>query len=42
MKMNQMGVNMTVTTEVTEIKKDAAVDEKKFSLTPPEGYEKMN
>jgi outer membrane lipoprotein-sorting protein len=42
MKMNQMGVNMTVTTEVTEIKKDAAVDDKKFSLTPPEGYEKMN
>lgn len=42
MKMNQMGVNMTVTTEVTEIKKDTAVDEKKFSLTPPEGYEKMN
>lgn len=42
MKVNQMGVNMTVTTEVTEIKKEVAVDAKKFSMTPPEAYEKMN
>ena len=42
MKMNQMGVSMTITTEVTEIKKDTPVDIKKFSMTPPEGYEKMN
>ncbi|MDG1811377.1 MAG: hypothetical protein P8H13_05525 [Polaribacter sp.] len=42
MKMNQMGVNMTITTEVTEIQKEVDVKDKSFSLTPPEGYEKMN
>ncbi|MDG1529023.1 MAG: hypothetical protein P8I51_02890 [Polaribacter sp.] len=42
MKMDQMGVSMTITTEVTEIKKEVAIDGKKFSMTPPEGYEKMN
>ena len=39
-KMNQMGSNMTITTEVTEIKKDA-VPAEKLSLTPLAGYEKM-
>lgn len=39
-KMNQMGANLTVTTEVTEIKKDVVKDDK-FSMTPPEGYQQM-
>jgi len=40
MKMNQMGSNMTIITEVTEIKKES-VSDTKFSMTPPEGYKKM-
>jgi len=40
-KMDQMGSEMIITTEVTEIKKDA-VSDSKFSMTPPEGYEKMD
>lgn len=40
MKMNQMGVDMTVTTEVTEINSAKVLDEK-LSLTPPEGYTKI-
>ena len=39
-KMSQMGSNIEVITEVTEIKKEQVSDDK-FSLTPPEGYEKM-
>ena len=39
MDMNQMGSMMTVTTEVTEIKKEKVSDDK-FDMTPPEGYEK--
>lgn len=37
LKMQQMGTNMEITSEVTKIEK-AAVSEDKFSLTPPEGY----
>lgn len=38
--MNQMGAEIMVTSEVTKM--DAqAVDDAKFSLTPPEGYTKM-
>ncbi|MCC1485481.1 DUF4412 domain-containing protein [Winogradskyella immobilis] len=40
-KMNQLGTDMIITTEITEIKKGEVADEK-FSLTPPEGYRKMN
>lgn len=39
-KMNQMGSNMIITTEVTEIKKDV-VSSDKLSMTPLAGYEKM-
>lgn len=39
-KANQMGSNMLITTEVTSINKDA-VSDSKFSMTPPEGYKKM-
>jgi len=39
MNMSQMGMNMTITHEVTEIKEES-VSEVKFELTPPEGYEK--
>jgi hypothetical protein len=39
-KMNQQGMNMTITTEVTNIEKETVSDDK-FSLTPPEGYTKM-
>ena len=38
--MNQMGVDVLVTTEVVEIKEEA-VSEDLFSLTPPEGYKEM-
>jgi hypothetical protein len=41
MTMNQQGTKMVIITEVTEIKKEE-VSEDKFSMTPPEGYEKMN
>ena len=40
MDMEQMGAKMTVISEVTEIKKQDVEDEK-FDMTPPEGYEKM-
>ncbi len=39
-KMNQMGSNIEILSEVTEIKKEAVSDDM-FSMTPPEGYEKM-
>ncbi|TYA84393.1 DUF4412 domain-containing protein [Seonamhaeicola marinus] len=39
-KMNQMGMEMIIYTEATEIKKEAVSDDL-FSLTPPEGYEKL-
>lgn len=40
MNMNQMGTDMVVTTEVTEIKDETVADDK-FDMTPPEGYEDM-
>ncbi len=40
MTMDQMGSKMTVTTEVTEIKKEKVSDDK-FDMTLPESYEKM-
>ena len=39
MTMNQMGSEILITSEVTEIKKDKVSDDK-FSMTPPEGYKK--
>ena len=41
MSMNQMGNDMMIITEVTEIKKEVVSDDI-FSMTPPEGYEKMS
>ena len=38
--MSQMGSTIEVVSEVTEIKKEKVSDDK-FSLTPPEGFEKM-
>jgi len=38
--VNQAGMDMSMTYEVTEVKKDTVADEK-FSMTPPEGYELM-
>lgn len=40
MTMNQMGSNIEVSSEVTKIDKEKVADQK-FSLTPPEGYTKM-
>jgi hypothetical protein len=40
MHMNQMGMDMTTTMEVTEIKKEKVSDDK-FDMTIPEGYQKM-
>lgn len=40
MKMNQMGAHIEVSSEVVKIDK-AAVSDEKFSMTPPEGYAKM-
>jgi len=40
MTTNQMGSNITVSSEVVKIDKVAVPDEK-FSMTPPEGYTKM-
>ena len=40
MSMNQQGMDMTITTEVTKIEK-TAVAEDKFSMTPPEGYTEL-
>lgn len=39
MTMNQQGMEMLITTEVTEIKEDKVADDQ-FSMTPPEGYTK--
>lgn len=39
-KMNQMGADIEIINEVTEIKKETVADDK-FSMTAPEGYEKM-
>ncbi|MDY2587558.1 DUF4412 domain-containing protein [Winogradskyella aquimaris] len=39
-EMNQMGMQMTITNEVTKIDKTEVSDDL-FSLTPPEGYTKM-
>ncbi|MCX7548670.1 hypothetical protein OS188_11975 [Xanthomarina sp. F1114] len=41
MNMNQMGMNLTITQEVTEIKNESVPDDK-FDMTPPEGYEKTD
>ncbi|WP_289044730.1 DUF4412 domain-containing protein [uncultured Olleya sp.] len=38
--VTQAGQDMAMTYEVTDIKKESVSDDK-FSLTPPEGYEKM-
>ncbi|EPR70473.1 hypothetical protein ADIWIN_3545 [Winogradskyella psychrotolerans RS-3] len=40
MTMNQMGASIVVTSEITEIKEESVSDDK-LSLTPPEGYTKM-
>ena len=42
MKMNveQQGINMQITYEVTDVKKEDISDDM-FNLTPPEGYEKL-
>lgn len=40
LEMDQMGAKMTIVTEVTEIKKQD-VEDAKFDMTPPEGFEKM-
>jgi hypothetical protein len=40
LEMSQVGSKMIITTEVIEIKKESVADDV-FSLTPPEGYEKM-
>lgn len=40
MKLNQMGSVIEVTSEVTEIKKESVSDDL-LTLTPPEGYTKM-
>lgn len=40
MKMNQMGMDMTVTTEVTKIEPQS-VSSELFNTTPPEGYKNM-
>ncbi len=40
LKMNQQGMAMTITTEVTQLDKES-VSDGIFSLTPPEGYTKM-
>jgi len=37
MRMNQMGANMEVTSEVVKLEKQSIPDSK-FSMTPPEGY----
>ncbi|MBU2930222.1 DUF4412 domain-containing protein [Winogradskyella psychrotolerans] len=40
MTLNQMGSNIIVTSEITEIKQESVSDDK-LSLTPPEGFSKM-
>lgn len=39
MDISQMGMALTITSEVTEVKKET-VSEEKFDMTPPEGYKK--
>lgn len=39
--MTEQGIEMTMTAEVTELKKEEVADGK-FSLTPPDGYTKMD
>ncbi|HPF96088.1 MAG: DUF4412 domain-containing protein [Flavobacteriaceae bacterium] len=41
MKMNQGGMDMVITMEVTEIKKES-VSSDKFDLTPPDGYKQVD
>ena len=40
MNMSQMGANITITSEVTEIKEES-VEDSKFIMTIPEGYDEM-
>ncbi len=40
MKMNQMGIDMVITNEVTKIEKQS-VSSDLFNVTPPEGYKNM-
>ncbi len=40
MKVNQMGMDMIMTTEVTEMKKQD-IEDNIFNMTPPEGYTEM-
>jgi len=39
--MSQMGMNMTITSEVMEVKAESVLDDK-FDMTPPEGYTKKD
>lgn len=39
-KMNQMGMDMIILSEATEVKKES-VSNDKFNMTPPEGYTEM-
>lgn len=39
MDISQMGMALTITSEVTEVKKETVSDDK-FDMTPPEGYTK--
>ena len=41
MNMSQMGMNIKIIHEVTEINKETVSDDK-FDMTPPEGYEKTD
>jgi hypothetical protein len=41
MKMNQMGMEFVITTEVTEIREEKVPDSK-FNMTVPEGYKENN
>ena len=41
MKMNQGGMDIVITMEVTEIKKES-VSSDKFDLTPPDGYKQVD
>ena len=40
MSMNQQGMDMNITFEVIELNKES-VEDSKFSITPPEGYTKL-
>ncbi|GAB5565643.1 MAG: hypothetical protein Wins2KO_27060 [Winogradskyella sp.] len=40
MKVNQMGIDMTVTTEVTKIEAETVSDDQ-LDMTPPEGYKNL-